>query len=189
MATTAAASPVSSATRADELRQAQDELAALRVRYDDQHPRLAAARLRVSVWQRLEKEDRKEPLVLQRAWVERDVMRLRYLEKHPDFVAQQARVAGIEQQLKSAPASPDVLLEAAGELAALGTHLAEKHPKYQDQTRKVAALRRHLLPAADGVSDELRLARAMQEYYGGRYDANHPKMQEIAAQIAALEKR
>ena len=34
---------------------------------------------------------------------------------------------------------------------------------------------------------DLRLARAMQEYYGGRYDVNHPKMREIADQIAALE--
>lgn len=64
------------------------------------------------------------------------------------------------------------------------THLAEKHPRCEDQVRKVAALRRHrLAPGPD--SAELRLARAMQEYYGGRYDANHPKLQEIAA----LEKR
>jgi hypothetical protein len=94
----------------------------------------------------------------------------------------------MEQQLSNEPASPEVLLEAAGELAAMGTHLAEKHPKYQDQLRKVAALRRHLL-AAGTARPELRLARAMQEYYGGRYDANHPKMQEVAAQIAALEKK
>ena len=43
------ASAATPATRADELRQAQDDLAALRARYDDQHPRLAEARLRVSV--------------------------------------------------------------------------------------------------------------------------------------------
>src|SRR3954470_13706814 len=81
--------------RADEISQAQAALTDLRDRYGDQHPRLTEARLRTAVWQRFEKENRPEPLVLQQAWVERDVLRLRYLEKHPDFIAQQARVLAI----------------------------------------------------------------------------------------------
>jgi hypothetical protein len=180
-----AAVPV--ATRADELKQAQDSLASLRERYGDQHPRLTEARLRMAIWQRLQKENRPEPLVLQRAWVERDVLRLKYLEKHPAFAAQEARVTAMETQIALVPGCPDELLEAAGELAALGSHLGPKHPKYLDQSRRVAALRQHLL-APGTASAELRLARAMQEYYGGRYDVNHPKMREIAAEIARLER-
>ncbi len=175
-------------TRADELRQAQAELGALRQRYDERHPRLIEAQARLKAWQRLDLEDRPEPLILQRAWVERDVLRLHYLGNHPKLRAQQARVAAMEQEWRSSPDSPEELLAAVGDLAALGTRLAEENPKYQDQVRKVSAWRHHLLgPSSE--SGELRRARAMQEYYSGRYDVSHPKMREIAGQIAALEKK
>jgi hypothetical protein len=188
MLAVAAANVVAATTRADELRQAQTELGVLRQRYYERHPRLIEAQARLKAWQRLDLDAGPEPLILQRAWVERDMLRLRYLEQHPDFVAQQARVAAMEQEWRGAPASPDVLLAAVGDLAAMGKRLAEQNPKYLDQARKVAVLRRWLLgPGLE--SSELRLARAMQEYYSGRYDVNHPKMREIAGQIAGLEKR
>ncbi len=185
-AVAAAASPPP--TRADELRRAEAELGTLRQRYDERHPRLIEAQLRLKAWQRLDLEERPEPLILQRAWVESDVLRQRYLDNHPKLLAQQARVAAMEQEWRSSPDSPEELVAVVGDLAAMGTHLGEDNPKYQDQVRKVAAWRHHLL-GPGGESVELRRARALQEYLRGRYDVNHPKLREVAGQITELEKK
>jgi uncharacterized protein involved in exopolysaccharide biosynthesis len=79
-----------------------------------------------------------------------------------------------------------VLLEAEAQFAAMKLVYAENHPQLADQRRKVEAFKRHLLGASPEAY-ELRFARAMFDYYSDRYGDQHPKMQELAEQIAALE--
>jgi hypothetical protein len=170
------------------LQLAREEIAGLERKYADRHPRLIEARARGAAWQRQIAAGHREPFLLAQARVEEEVMRLRYLDRHPALLSLQARIAAMEKQWRAAPDSPEVLLEAVGDLAADSIRWGEANPRYQDQLRLVAALRLHLQePAGDPA--ELRLARAMRDYYAGRYDVNHPRMQEIVAQLAELEKR